>query len=315
MCRTCRRSGMRYSRTGIILVLVGAEIFIAGAILWALGGHPWAASGAQRISYSPKTFDPIDAGSTPHVRIDDADSTVTVNVSADGRVHVEDNTHFVGAIWSSHEVAQLSVERTADGVRVYRPSEGNNWFSMGGWAQRDITVSVPTGATVEIENCSGADLSGITGQVRAHSSDGHISARDLRGDADLSSDDGHIDVSNVQAKRLAVSTSDGSLNLNDINVDDLHGSSSDGSIRASGLQINSGVLQTSDGSIELALTNSNLSVHAHTDDGRVSYNGRSIGSSGDDDDSSTGDFNIGTGGGSLQVTTQDGSIRIAANGV
>ncbi len=308
---------MRYSRTGIIIALVGAEIFIAGAILAALGGHGnWAfgSTGMHTVSFAPRTFDPIDAGSTPHVQIDDADSTVTVSVSSDGLVHVWDNTRFGGAIFAKNSPPQLQVERTPDGARIYRPSGDNDWFNLG-WSDRKISVAVPANATLEIVSCAGADISGLNGSIRAHSDDGDVSARDLRGDADLSSDDGGIAVAGMNARSLSVSTSDGDVNLRDIQVDSLDGSTNDGDITASGLKVAGGSLKTSDGSVEVALGGTNLLVHAHTDDGSVSFDGRKVSTSDDDDDSSSGDYKMGSGGGTLEVASNDGNIHISTNGV
>lgn len=308
---------MRYSRTGIIIALIGAEIFIAGAVFAALGGHgDWAMAspGGHTVSFTARNFDPIDAGSTPHVQIDDSDSTVTVNVSDDGLVHVWDNSRVGGVIFGKNPPEQLQVERTSDGVRIYRPSQSFTWFSIGGWSDRKITVAVPVNAALEIVSCSGAEIAGLNGTIRAHSDDGDVSARNLGGDADLSSDDGDVSVAGMTASRLSVSSSDGDLKLRDIHVDSLDGSTSDGSISAGGLNVSSGSIKTSDGSIELGLNSTNLSVHAHTDDGSVSFDGRKNSSSDDDDDSSSGDYQIGSGGGTLEVASDDGSIHITTNG-
>jgi DUF4097 and DUF4098 domain-containing protein YvlB len=250
---------------------------------------------------------------TPKVQIEDADSTVTVGVSDDGRIHVSDDTHYGGAMFSKNPPPQLQVERTADGVHIFRNSSGNTWFSLSGWSDRRIAVAVPAGTVLEISDCAGADVTGLSGAVRVHSSDGDITARDLKADADLSSDDGGIDVANVTASRLTVSSSDGALTLRDLALDSLDGSTSDGSITATGLKIANGSLKTSDGSVELSFANTNLSVHAHTDDGSISFDGRKAEST-DDGDSSSGDYHIGAGGGSLQVATQDGSIHMTTNG-
>src|SRR5579864_6385209 len=131
---------MRYTRTGVIIALVGAEIFIAGAILAVLGGHhTWAAAATARDSYPARAIEAFDAGSAPRVQIDDADSTVTVSVSSDGRVHVVDQSRYGGMRWGEPP-AQLTAERTADGVRVYRPSVST--WSMFGWDDRRIAVQV-----------------------------------------------------------------------------------------------------------------------------------------------------------------------------
>lgn len=307
---------MQYSRTGIVAVLVAVEIFIAGAILWTLHGGPGGpysaqASGLHRASYQPHQFDPIDAGSAPNVTVDDPDSGITVSVSTDGMVHVTDQSRIEGWIWGNSHLDQLDVRRTADGVSITRPqSNGNFGFQMIGWQQQHVDIAVPESASIDVRRCSGADVSGIAGSVRVHSVDGHVAVNDLRGDAELSSEDGRIEAYGVHAKHLAMSTSDGRLLLRDVTVDTLQGTTQDGSIRGSAVQAAGGNLTTSDGSITLGLGNADaLTLRAHTGDGHIDFNGRRSNRDGDSSDAEWG-----TGAGTLAVSTDDGSIHITTNG-
>src|SRR5690242_16097133 len=81
---------MRYSRAGIVAVLAAAEIFVAGAILWALGGGSFAVHAASLPhAYSwqaGKAFSPIDAGNAPHVVVNDPESRFVIEASTDGKV-------------------------------------------------------------------------------------------------------------------------------------------------------------------------------------------------------------------------------------
>lgn len=304
---------MRYSRTGIIAVLIGAEVFIAGAILALLGGHMGPASARpQNVAFSAPAFDPIDAGSAPKVQIDDPDSTVTVGVSSDGAVRVADESHS-GSLFGSHGPPPLQVDRTSGGVRIYRQSSGS-WM-MFGWSDQRIRVEVPAGATIEIAACSGADVSGITGGVQVHSDDGDIAVRDLQGDTDLSSADGSIEATAIRGGRLNASTADGSIHLQDVAVDSIQASSDDGSIIAGNLDAGAGSITTDDGSVNLGVSARNVAIQAHTDDGNVTFDGRNVNQNGsDDDDSATANMHIGSGGGSLQVASSDGDIHIRTNG-
>ncbi|HZZ66458.1 MAG TPA: hypothetical protein VFE17_13210, partial [Candidatus Baltobacteraceae bacterium] len=54
-----------------------------------------------------------------------------------------------------------------------------------------------------------------------------------------------------------------------------------------------------------------VNISAHTADGSVHYNGRRVDSN---DDASNANFTVGSGGGQLALTTQDGSINITTNG-
>jgi hypothetical protein len=281
---------MRYTRTGVIAVLIAAEIMIAGAIVASAGGlGDLSGVGASHtFGYTPYTLAAIDAGDAPHVVIDDPDSRVTVSASADGKVHVTDTRHIHGWGWGSNP-ARVQMQKTPDGVLIERRSTGGDavilGFEFGGTA-----VEIPAGATLEIRNASGADVSDLTGTVAVRSSDGHISVTNVRtSDLSLSTGDGHISLANVDAEKIKAE-------------------SSDGAIRASNLRVGNGVLHTSDGSIRVELVDgSDLTVRASTADGSIRMNGVR-------QDGSTAEYKLGNGSGSLDVATQDGSIRVNTNG-
>lgn len=286
---------MRYSRTGIVAVLVAAEIFIGGAILWAAGGgHGWSAqaSGLRHVSEEGKSFDPIAAGDSPHVLIYDPDSTVVVTASTDGKVHVTDGWSTSGWMFGSSREAPLNVQRTPDGVSITR---GNDGFHVGFFITdtERTEVAVPPGARLEIARCGGAHVSGLTGAIAVQSVDGSI----------------HL--SGIRADQLQISSNDGDLRLEDVQAPSITAATSDGSISATNLRVGGGTIQSQDGAIRLDLADANLTVHAHTDDGSIRFNGNSVQS---EDDSAAADYHVGMGGGSLQVSTSDGSIHINTNG-
>ncbi|HET9096326.1 MAG TPA: DUF4097 family beta strand repeat-containing protein [Candidatus Baltobacteraceae bacterium] len=268
---------MRYSRTGIVAVLIAAEVFIGGAILWAFtGGHAWSAQGAgfRHVSEKGKTFAPIDAGSAPRVVIDDPDSRVVITPSSDGKVHVTDGWRTAGWLFNeAAKAAPLSVRQSAGGVSIQRSSEH---FHVGFFVvdTHRTEVAVPPGTALEIQRCGGADVSGMKGSLAIHSVDG-------------------------------------SLRLEDVAVPSIDASTDDGSIRAANLRVGGGTLHTNDGSIRLGLTDANLTVHAQTSDGGIRFNDVRAQ---DGDSGAAADYRVGTGGGSLQVSTQDGSIHISTNG-
>ncbi len=283
---------MRYSRTGVVAVLLAAEVFIGAAIVWALvGRNGWSvgAAGFRPVSQSAKTYTPIDAGSAPHVVIDDPDSRVVITTSTDGRVHVTDDTHTFGWVWSAPP-APLTVDRTNEGVSIRRADQRERIAFLGIDFQR-TEVALPSGALLEIQRCGGADVSGVSGTVNVHSVDGSIA------------------LTGVHASQIKIASDDGSLHLNDVRVPSIDAVTSDGSIRANQLHVDGGRLQTSDGSIRVALADVNLRVSAHTGDGSIRIDGRRL-----DEDSNSTEYQVGTGGSSLVVSTQDGSIHISTNG-
>lgn len=289
---------MRYSRTGIVAVLAAAEIFVAGAILWALGGGSFAVHAAgmpHAYSWQPgKTFPAIDAGSAPHVVVNDPESRFVIDASTDGKVHVIDDTRMSGLFIGGSHPLPLSVSKTGDGVSIVRPeSPGGMHLQILGFSEQRVELQVPQGAYVDVQRCGGADLSNLNGRIAVHSVDGHISATD------------------VHATQLMLRSEDGSLRLNDVAAPAIDASTQDGSIRASGLAVGGGTLRSADGSIRAAFAKADVTVRARTSDGRIYFDGHRAGS---DQDGSPAEFLIGKGGGALEVSTQDGSIHITSNG-
>ncbi|HLI96148.1 MAG TPA: DUF4097 family beta strand repeat-containing protein [Candidatus Baltobacteraceae bacterium] len=284
---------MRYSRTGIVVVLLAAELFIGAAIIWCLDGRfSVQAAGLHAVDAHGKTLAPIDAGDAPHVVIDDPDSRVVITASTDGKVHVTDDSRTWGWVWGTPTVPPLTAARTADGVSIRR-ANGNLHVGILGIDFQHTEVAVPPAAFLDITRCGGAQVTGITGEVGIHSVDGSIS------------------LNGVHSTKITLASDDGSLRLNDVRTPNIDAVTNDGSIRAAGLSVDGGRLQSSDGSIHVGLLAANLAVHAHTDDGSIRFNGERAAQ---DEDSGTADYQVGTGGGSLRVSTQDGSIHINTNG-
>lgn len=265
---------MRYSRTGIVAVLLAAEVFIGGAILWAVSGGRMTARAqgmdVNRMSEQAR----LDAGASPHVLIDDPDTRVVVTASTDGKVHVTDHAHRMGWSLGPPADARLSVERTSDGVAIRRASTPGS-VSFFGFDFQRTEVAVPPNSSLDIPHCGGASISG------------------------------------VQAADVKIACAGGSLHFDDVQSPAIDAVTNDGSIRANKLRVGGGRLQSADGSIRLALAGANLTVHAQTADGSIRMNGARI--AGDGDSGAT-TYQFGTGGGSLQVSTQDGSIHITSNG-
>lgn len=287
---------MRYSRTGIVVMLLAAEVFIGGAILWALGGaRGWsmpAGGGFHQVSDQGKTFAPIDAGNAPHVVVDDADSRVVVTASTDGKVHVSDAWRTIGFMWGRTSQPPLSVHRTSDGVRIHRDSGGTH-FAIIGMDYERTEVAIPPQAVLDITGCSGADVSGLNGSIA------------------IQSVDGSVHLASINASSLSIASSDGSLHLENVQAPSISATTNAGSIKASNLRVGGGTLHSDDGSIRVALADANVTVHAQTGDGSIRFNGRKIAQN---DDSGAADYQVGTGAGSLKVSTQDGSIHISTNG-
>jgi len=317
-------------------MLLAAEVLIVGMAVYALGGGARFANGMHHADFSAAPVEPIAAGETPQIAIDDAASRVKVGVSSDGLVHVTDLTQMRGAIFSNSTYPQLRVTRTADGVQIERSATPDFSVELFGFSTEAIQVDVPSGSHIRIARCSGADVNGITGGVNVQSQDGHVTLSDLRGNVDASSDDGYLTATNVHGDRLALQSNDGHLALADVTVGSLVARTHEGRIEATNLTIagarpdatlhsddgplrvagtfgpnGSYELSTDDGGVNLRVPqSSDLAIEASTSDGRIDVDGSSLAR----DDSARQAIRLGAGSGTMKLATSDGSIHIYTNG-
>ncbi|MEO6834543.1 MAG: DUF4097 family beta strand repeat-containing protein [Candidatus Tumulicola sp.] len=273
------------SRASIVGMLVAAEVLIVGVALYALGGRPGGfhgpifAGGLHDADFVAKSVAPIEAGDAPRIAVDDPDSRIVVAASNDGLVHVKDLTNVRGAMFTDGgSVPQLNVRHTGDGVAISRhESNGSGLhFGIGSFDQR-VEIDAPPGSHIDIARCAGADVSAIQGGVAVRSQDGRISLADLRGTVEGRTQDGSISASRVHGDTLALQSANGHLSLSDVAVSSLNARTSDGSIEARGLAIGGGTQPQ---------------AVLHSDDGSIRADGSFAP------------------GGSYEISTQNGSIRL-----
>jgi DUF4097 and DUF4098 domain-containing protein YvlB len=332
---------MNSGRAALVGMLVAVELLIVGLAIWSVGsaGHLSAAGfGAHHVNYAAKMVATLDAGDTPHVVISDPESRVYVNVSSDGKVHVKDNTAIHGLVFTqSQTIPKLNATRTADGVLVTRDEYHDHWMNVTfGESEQSIEVDVPAGSRVDVQKSSGATVEGLRDGITVRSQDGHISLTDVRGIVDAQSADGYINATNVHGDTLTLTSADGHIQLRDVSAQTLTAKSNDGRIDATGLQISGTTpvatlhsddgsvhvggsfasggtyeVSSNDGRVELGLASgSDLTVNASTGDGSIYVDGKST----KDTDSQTQTIKLGSGSGSMRVSSGDGSIHLTTNG-
>ena len=162
-------------------------------------------------------------------------------------------------------------------------------------------------------------LSDVQGVVDAHSADGYINASNVKGDTlTLVSADGHVSLTDVTAQQLTARSNDGRVEATNLTIAGtqpqatLH--SDDGSVHVRGSFAPSGTYDVSsnDGRIELGVaSNSDLTITASTADGKIIVDGKSPAS---DEDAHNKTIKLGSGSGSMHVSSGDGSIHLTTNG-
>lgn len=284
------------NRTPILAMLIAMEVAIVGIALYSFSnvgrGSIFAAGMApHRVDYDGAPVAPVAVGAAPVITVDDATDRIYVTPSSDRFVHVVDHRSIHGMIWGATKMAPLKVERTADGVSISRATTGS---VIGETSGQRLDVQVPSDAVLAFTQVGGAEIRGIEGGVTAHSVDGSILLTDVGGAVDVRDDDGRIEATRLTGPTFRAHSADGRILLEGVAASKIDASTDDGRIVAT------------------LPAGTDAVVTAHTDDGHIVRDGARI--SDGDGDGADQSFTLGSGKGSIALSTDDGNITIFTNG-
>jgi len=289
------------SRTSVIAILVAAEVALLGLAAFSIRGAASGdifAGGGTGANFTAKTFTPIAAGTAPRVTIDDPNSGVTIGVSNDGLVHVKDDTFFSSmALRGPHNYPQLIVTQDYNGVHISRPSYHEGWGMFIGFvnSHQHFEVQVPPTAIVSVNECDNAEVSDLKNGATIKALDGRVDLTRVEGAIVAHTDDGHIMANDVTSASLDLSSNDGWIEVRNLTA------------AARGKYD----IATRDGHIKVALARgSDVTIDASTNDGSLRVDGaRAHGG-----DSAQQSIRVGSGGSTMRVHSDDGSVTITTNG-
>ncbi|MEA2718363.1 MAG: hypothetical protein QOJ39_227 [Candidatus Eremiobacteraeota bacterium] len=304
------------SRSTLIGALVVVELGIVGMAAKAIAGDnpqfgPSRAFGHSghfgfmRSTEVPNRLEKtLAAGATPHVVIDVHDADVVIDTGSQPVVHAAESTSVAG--WVRGSVPALSASAGPDGVRIV--SSGGSMEVVIGEFSRKLRVTVPAGARVEVLSAGRIDAAGLRAKLIAHSPDGSVHVRDHRGDLDVSSDSGRIELIDVQGADIAANTHEGRLYFTRVSADKINAHTNFGRIYAVDLRVKDGALNTHSGRISASFTgDSDATVKVSTADGSVTVAGLPSADAGKDKRT----VQLGSGRGNFEVSTDEGAVNIS----
>ncbi|MCU1382669.1 MAG: hypothetical protein JWL71_1366 [Acidobacteria bacterium] len=311
------------SRSTLVGALVVTELVILAAAGQAIsGGGPAYASGptpgththfgfvfhnSERSHEAAAVTANLDrtfaAGLTPHVVVDVSDVPVTVQTGTVPAVHV------VGTVSRSRfrhaDDGLIAAVQTADGVRV----TAGDTSELRGSFERTLRVTVPAGASVEIASGGALQASGLRGKLIVRG-DGAIHVSNQRGDVDVMTSSGDVELVDVQADAIVAHSGDGELKFTSVGAGHIDAHTKSGDIAASGLRAVDGALVTMDGAVGVMFAaDSDANVNLHTDDGSIT--GADAASSESAGSGQSRTVRLGSAHGSFSVSTGSGSITIS----
>jgi DUF4097 and DUF4098 domain-containing protein YvlB len=244
-----------------------------------------------------------------HVTTDDGN----VNIISSDQKQIDVHVTTTGNYKIDPNDVKIDESQSGDNVEVNvrLPRMGFHFFGGRHGGVR-VDVKVPRELDIDVHTGDGnVDMQPLAGRVRIDTGDGNVSADGVHGTVHMHSGDGHIEGTNLDGS-LDVDTGDGRINVRG-RFDTLNLKTGDGSIEAeaaSGSKIaSSWTLHSGDGHINLRLSGDfSANLDAHTGDGHITL---------DIPISVTGSLShssihgkINGGGGSLSISSGDGSIHL-----
>ncbi len=290
------------SRGTILAAILVAELAIVGTAIEAVRGDQIGPSfappafaqlthGSHLIEGGPHQI--FDVGPHPSLSVDIgyADLTILSGKATQIDVSVSPSRDY-GLFRSKAPITALADGQT---VRIGKGSE--HGFSTGD--NRMVTIVVPEGTKVTVHHA------------------GDIRANGLRAEASFTSlGNGFIRIEDYDGPILRLSATRGPVIMHEVAAERLDASARNDRVEGTALRVHDGSIESGD-RVTLGFTSgTNTVVNADTDDGKITATGFDAGASvagtrkNDDDDSSTQTVRVGTGNGSLDVHTSDGSIHL-----
>jgi Putative adhesin len=307
------------SRSTLIGALVVVELAIVGAAFRALGagapahprhpfgfGHGGFGAASAATTKLDRTF---GTGPAPHVVVDAGEVAVSLEAVPGASVRAVESLRTAGFVGGG--VRPILAEQTPDGVRISAPANGEVHFMMGE-LDRSLRITLPPGATVEVQSAARVEARGLRGRLVAHATDGSLHVSDHQGDLELSTSDGRIELTDVRAGSVRARTGDGRLTLRRVAADHLEARTGVGRLDAADVRLSDGALATGSGRIRLGFSpDSDATVTVHSGEGRIdvpSGIAATVTESGEEVHERV--LRLGSGRGSVRVSSGDGSISI-----
>jgi len=242
-----------------------------------------------------------------HVQTDDGDVTITSADQKDIYAHVSTSRYKIGP-----DDVRIEESQSGDSVTIKVRMPHFNWGFFGHGGSVHVDLRVPRNLNLDVSTGDGnVTAQPVSGQVRITTGDGNINADGTKGDIYMHSGDGHIEASNLDGT-LKVDTGDGHVTVSGrFDALDLH--TGDGNIdaaAASGSKVASAwSLHSGDGRINLRVPGDlSADLDAHTGDGSITLDIPITVAGSLSHSTVRGKLN--GGGGTLRITSGDGSIHL-----
>jgi len=280
-------------------IWLGAGILLCSAII--ASAAPSARADEWSKNYS------ISGRANLHVTTDDGDVSITSADQKDISAHVTTTGYKIGP----HDVT-IEESQSGDSVTIQVRMPHFNWSFWGHSGSVHVDLRVPRSLDLDVSTGDGSvTAQPVAGQIRITTGDGNITADGTKGDIYMHSGDGHIQAQNLDGN-LRVDTGDGHVTVSG-RFDSLDLKTGDGNIEASAINgskvANGWSLHSGDGHIDLRVPGDlSADLDAHTGDGSITLDVPVTVAGSLSHSTVRGKMN--GGGGTLRITSGDGSIHV-----
>jgi hypothetical protein len=313
---------MNNRRLAIIAGLGVVELWIVGLMIRSLGGDgrepdlprppvPSYAGAAAQDAARGRVAKTVETGAAPHVVIDDDEAALSISVRPGTTVEVFEERRISG--WFHGALQPLSIVKTNDGVSITQP--GGGLAVTFGSIRRRLDVVVPPAARIDVRAAASVTAAGLRADATLHSDDGSILVSDQRGAVRLKTDNGRIELRDVDAPAVDVGSDNGRIVFDRVRADRVAVVTDDGRIDISRSLLRGGKIRTDSGRIRLGLdSHSNVTVTARASSGKIVAEPPLTVANGNGDSDAPASIRVGNGMGRLEVGSDDGSITVLAGG-
>jgi hypothetical protein len=297
-------------RWAIVAGLGIVELWIIGMMIRSVGGGPESVLGVPAAG--GRTAKTLETGSAPQVVVVSGEAALTVSARPGTTVSVAEVRASGG--WMQGSVRPVRIDKTSAGVRIVEP-DGASAVGLGVFRRR-LDVVVPPDARLEVQNAGSIRVSGLLAAATLRTDNGSIIVTDGRGALDVKTDDGRIELRDVDAPGVDVGSENGRVVFDRVRADRVAVVTDDGRVDVSRSLLRGGKIQTDAGRIRLGLDpRSDVTVSVRSAAGKVSVEPPLTVVRAGDDDNGPATIRVGNGAGALAVGSDDGSITVLAGGV
>ncbi len=269
---------------------------------------------SNRMSYTRHwQSEPVALAAGSRLRVENKNGTLQIRQSDDGNLHARAELITCGPTEEKARAAaenkEVVIEKGTTTRIFTRSNETSGWYN----GDINITVEVPSGLIIEVDNANGKiEVVNMAGQLNVRTSNGGVDVQGLDGSLEVRGENGRITACDVSGK-IKANTSNGRIRVENPKGD-VSAETANGEIELASIDPldKTYVLRTVHGPISFNLPReSDLEIEARTNHGSIS--GLDGNFNPGPEQVKSDSLKLGAGKGNARLSSENGSIQVNVN--